>query len=272
MAGNFRIGTCSFTAKGWERAFYPPKLPASEQLAYYATQFDTLEIDSTFYRPPSRSTVDNWYRRTPDGFTFALKMPRSITHDNVLVDCDSDVAQFLDAIEGLKEKLGPVLVQFPYFNRSAFDGPGEFVRRLDAFLHSLPAGFKFSVEIRNQWWLPAVRPVLADRGIPLALIDHPWMPRPSELERRTDPVTGAFTYVRLLGDRKTIEQQTLVWERPIVDRRQEIAEWIRLCRKLRSRGVDLYIYVNNHYSGFAPATVRDFVDAWRQDEDSGQAP
>ena len=98
------------------------------------------------------------------------------------------------------------------------------------------------------------------------------MPRPAELERRADPVTGAFTYVRLLGDRKAIEERTLVWDRAIVDRRHEIAEWIRLCQRLRSRGVDLFVYINNHYSGFAPATVRDFVDAWTRDAANEDAP
>lgn len=261
-----RIGTCSFTAKGWERSFYPPTLPASEQLAYYATQFDTLEIDSTFYRPPSRSTVENWHRRTPAGFTFALKMPRIITHDKVLVACEADLTEFLSAAEALREKLGPVLIQFPYFNKQAFDGPREFVARLGRFLDSLPRDFRFAVEIRNQWWLPSIRSLLADRAVPLALIDHPWMPRPSELARRIDPATGPFAYVRLLGDRKAIEEQTVVWDKVIVDRSAEVAEWVRLCRKVKTRGVELYVYVNNHYSGFAPATVRDFVDAWKREE------
>jgi Uncharacterized conserved protein len=264
METMLRIGTCSFTAPGWERAFYPPGLPASEQLSYYATQFDTLEIDSTFYRSPSRSTVENWARRTPAGFTFALKMPRAITHDKVLVECDAGLAQFLSVAEALREKLGPILIQFPYFNKSVFDGPQAFVQRLGPFLQALPSGFRFAVEIRNQWWLPAVRSLLADHGVPLALIDHPWMPRPSELERRVDPVTGPFTYVRLLGDRKGIEEQTKVFEKVVVDRRREIDEWVSLCRRLRHRGVDLYVYINNHYSGFAPANIRDFVDAWNR--------
>lgn len=90
------------------------------------------------------------------------------------------------------------------------------------------------------------------------------MPRPSELERRVDPVTGPFSYIRLLGDRKGIEKQTKVFEKVVVDRRREIDEWVALCRKLRKRRVDLYVYINNHYSGFAPANIRDFIDAWNR--------
>ena len=71
-----RIGTSAFTAEGWEGTFYPKGIAAREQLTYYATQFDTVELDNTFYRTPASSTVKGWYAKTPPGFVFAAKVPQ----------------------------------------------------------------------------------------------------------------------------------------------------------------------------------------------------
>jgi uncharacterized protein YecE (DUF72 family) len=81
-----RIGTSAFRAEGWEGTFYPKGIAAREQLSYYATQFDTVELDNTFYRTPAISTVRGWYAKTPPGFTFAAKVPQVITHEKVLVE------------------------------------------------------------------------------------------------------------------------------------------------------------------------------------------
>jgi uncharacterized protein YecE (DUF72 family) len=78
-----RIGTSSFTASGWKGTFYPEGVPEREYLTYYATKFDTVEVDSTFYRSPSVSTVKGWNAKTPRGFVFAAKVPQVITHDNL---------------------------------------------------------------------------------------------------------------------------------------------------------------------------------------------
>jgi hypothetical protein len=91
-----RVGTSSFTAEGWETAFYPSGLKDADRLTYYATKFDTLEIDATFYRTPSRTTVQGWYRKTPADFLFALKVPQVVTHEKVLVDAHADLKVFLD--------------------------------------------------------------------------------------------------------------------------------------------------------------------------------
>src|ERR1700733_1804109 len=79
-----RIGTCAFTANGWNGMFYPKGLPSSENLAYYSQHFDTVELDTTLYGPPSIATVKNWYSKTPKGFIFAAKFPQTITHKKVL--------------------------------------------------------------------------------------------------------------------------------------------------------------------------------------------
>jgi uncharacterized protein YecE (DUF72 family) len=111
-----RIGTSSFTADGWDRAFYPSGLQDRDRLTFYATKFDMVEVDATFYRIPARTTVKGWYAKTPTNFTFALKVPQAITHEKCLVDCDDDLKLFLDTAGELREKLGPMVFQFAYFN------------------------------------------------------------------------------------------------------------------------------------------------------------
>src|SRR5277367_3088890 len=119
-AGKIHLGTSAFTAAGWEGAFYPAGMKPAEYLTYYATKFDTVEVDSTFYRTPAASTVTGWNRKTPEGFIFAAKVPQEITHEKVLLDCDEELKEFVRVMELLGDKLGPMLFQFPYFNRSTF--------------------------------------------------------------------------------------------------------------------------------------------------------
>ena len=198
-----RIGTSAFTAEGWEGTFYPKGIAAREQLSYYATQFDTVELDNTFYRTPAISTVRGWYAKTPPGFIFAAKVPQVITHEKVLVDCEEDLKHFLESMDELREKLGPLLFQFGYFNKAKFKSGAEFLARLKPFLKKLPSGYKFAVEIRNKYWLDArFAETLREHGVALALIDQSWMPRPWEMKEKFDLITADFTYVRWLGDRK----------------------------------------------------------------------
>src|SRR4029077_8250507 len=109
-----------------------------DYLTYYATKFNTVEVDSTFYRTPSAAVVSGWARKTPDDFVFALKTPQVITHERVCLDCDEEFAEFVKVADLLGEKLGPILLQFGYFNKSAFKSLDEFLARLKPFLKKLP--------------------------------------------------------------------------------------------------------------------------------------
>jgi uncharacterized protein YecE (DUF72 family) len=254
-----RIGTSAFTAEGWEGTFYPKGIPPREQLSYYATQFDTVELDNTFYRTPALSTVKGWYAKTPSGFIFAAKVPQVITHEKVLVDCDEDLKRFLETMEALGEKLGPLLFQFGYFNKSKFASGAEFLARLKAFLKRLPKGFQYAVEIRNKYWLDAkFADLLREHGVALALIDQSWMPRPWEMKEKFDLITADFTYVRWLGDRKGIEEQTKTWDKTILDRHEDLGHWAELFRQFVARNLKIFAYANNHYAGHGPGTVRLF--------------
>ncbi len=265
QAADIRVGTSAFTAAGWPGTFYPDGLPAAEYLSHYAQHFDTVEVDSTYYRIPSEAMVRNWYARTPEGFLFTAKAPQTITHENVLVDCEDDLARFLEVMGGLREKLGPILFQFPYFNRQKFAKVDAFLERLAPFLAQLPKKQRFALEIRNKNWLvPSLLDLLRKHRVALALIDHPWMPRPTEILARMDPITSDFTYIRWLGDRKGIEEETKTWDKTIVNRKRELEEWVEACRKFNQRHIAIFAFANNHYAGHAPATVRLFWELWKK--------
>jgi uncharacterized protein YecE (DUF72 family) len=254
-----RLGTSAFTAAGWEGSFYPQGMKPADYLSCYAEHFNSVELDNTFYRAPSKTVVEGWARKTPDSFVFAAKVPQVITHEKVLVDCDAEFSQFVETMDVLGNKLGPLLFQFGYFNKNAFSGVNDFLARLRPFLKKLPVDHKFAVEIRNKNWLvPQFADALRERGVALALIDQSWMPRPAQWFEKLDPITAAFTYVRWLGDRKGIEEQTKVWDKVIVDRRAELSEWADILGKVRKRKIQIFAYANNHYAGHGPATVEMF--------------
>jgi uncharacterized protein YecE (DUF72 family) len=260
-----RLGTSAFTAAGWPGTFYPEGLPEREYLPYYATKFDTVEVDSTFYRIPALTTVEGWHSKTPKGFLFAAKIPQRITHEKVLVDCEEEFTEFLKVMDALGEKLGPLLLQFGYFNKKVFVGVNDFLARLKPFLKRLPKGHRFAVEIRNKNWLvPQFVEALRERGVALVLIDQSWMPRPAAWFEKFDPITVDFTYVRWLGDRKGIEQQTKVWDKIIVDRSAELAEWVDVLKTVHKRKIQILAFANNHFAGFGPGTIEQFRELWRR--------
>ena len=269
-----RIGSCSFTATGWETAFYPPRLKKTDYLGYYATQFDTLEVDSTFYGAPRKATAERWYRVTPPDFLFALKAPQIITHEKRLLDVNVELAEFLANIEPLAEKLGAVLFQFPYFSREAFEDSASFVSRLRPFLQSLPADLPRAIEIRNSAWLhPRLSDCLNQTRTALALVDLPRMPRPADwLDTVAALPEVPLDYIRLIGDRHAIEQQTRVWDKTVVDRNAELADWAKVIRRMGGGGRRRFVYVNNHYAGHAPATVRTLRELLAENRTDSRDP
>jgi uncharacterized protein YecE (DUF72 family) len=261
------IGTSAFTATGWQGSFYPPGMHSSEYLTHYAKTFRTVEVDSTFYATPSASTVTAWCEKTPADFVFAAKVPQIITHDKALLDCDKEFDEFITRMNLLGDKLGPLVLQLPYFSRAQFKDVNEFLPRLRFFLkklHDLP--LKFVVEIRNRRWLDhRFADVLREYGVALALTDTSFVPRPWEINEPFDMVTADFVYVRWLGDRKAIESQTMTWDKTIIDRTDDLEHWAKLFRQFMRRDLKIYAYANNHYAGNGPGTVRLFWDVWKRE-------
>jgi len=265
-----RLGTSSWSSQDWVGVFYPAGTAPADFISEYAKHFDTVEVDSTFYRTPSPAMVRNWAARTPDGFLVAAKFPQVITHEKVLVDCASEVSEFLKAMDLLGDKLGPLLIQFPYFNKQAFPQPHDFLLRLSNFLEQLPKDRAFAVELRNKYWInDRLLDLLRARNVALALIDHPWMTPVQQLVARQDVVTANFAYLRWLGDRKGIEERTQRWDKIIIDRTREMETWIPIIRALLKRGINILGFFNNHYAGFAPGSIKLFREMWERLRDSG---
>jgi uncharacterized protein YecE (DUF72 family) len=258
-----RIGASSFSAKGWVGPFYPAGTKPADFLQRYAERYNTVEVDSTFYASPAPSTVIGWRDKTPENFVFALKIPQEITHGRVLENCEEPCREFFQAVDLLGHKLGPLLFQFGYFPPTIFQTLEEFLARLLPFLDSLPKGYKFAVEIRNRDWLvPQFADALRERNIALALVDQAWMPPIARWFEKFDPITADFAYVRLLGDRTGIEKLTKTFDATVMDRSKDIAHWTDVCQQIVRRGIQTYVYVNNHYGGFAPADIDKFLSRW----------
>jgi len=142
----FRIGTSGFSYKEWRGSFYPKDLPAAGMLSFYASRLDTVEINNTFYRMPTRDLLEKWAAEVPDSFTFVLKASQRITHRKRLKEAGEEIGYFLETAAVLGARLGPVLFQTPPNFRK--DLP-----RLQAFLEQLPAGTRAAFEFRHESWL-----------------------------------------------------------------------------------------------------------------------
>jgi len=131
-----RIGTSGWHYKHWLGPFYPAHLRPKDMLAWYMERFDTVELNNSFYHLPARETFEGWRRATPASFCFAVKGSRYITHRKKLNDPASAVARFMEPVESLGDKLGPILFQLP-------PRWGCNLPRLNAFLDSLPPSHGF---------------------------------------------------------------------------------------------------------------------------------
>ena len=163
------LGTSGWSYADWEGTLYPEALPSASRLAEYVKHFATVEIDSTFYGTPRRSTVEKWREIAPEGFLFAAKFPQEMTHERNLVGCRGRGRKLRAARwPGSRDRLGPLLLQLP--PSFAVEGMGV----LEDFLKRLPQGFRYAVEVRHRSWLGSDLPeMLRERGAALTLIDYP---------------------------------------------------------------------------------------------------
>lgn len=265
MSAHLRLGSCSWTAKGWLGGFYPSGTKPADFITHYATRYDTVEIDATFYAVPAESTVLGWRDKTPEGFLFAAKAPQAITHDKFLKDCVPGLKHFVKTMSLLGDKLGPILFQFPYYAKRTGVTQDDFIARFSEFSKALAdtGDVRFAVEVRNKTWLNEyLFDLLRERNVALALIDHPWMARPATLFKDAHIFTSDFLYVRWLGDRKGIEKVTKVWSDTVVDRSSDVAQWVPGIKKALDKQMDVFGYVNNHYAGHSPDTIALIEDAF----------
>lgn len=257
-----RLGTCSWSTRDWIGKVYGADTKAADYIQEYAQRFNTVEVDSTFYGTPRRTTVEGWRDRTPADFVFAAKAPQVITHEKFLENCEKELAEFLNTMEALESRLGPLVFQFPYYAKKRQVTQDEFLRRLGPFLKQLPDSHgRWVVEVRNKAWINRrLTDLLAEYQVTLALIDHPWMHRPGQLAAIDEIATGPFAYIRWLGDRYAIEKITTTWGEHVLDRRADLEQWVPVVQKLVALGKPVFGYINSHYSGYAPGDVEALSD------------
>jgi uncharacterized protein YecE (DUF72 family) len=264
MAGSIHIGTSGWSYDDWVGPFYPAGTKPGDYLAYYAQRYHVVEVDSTFYRAPSARMVSGWATRVPEQFGFALKMPRTITHEKILAGCDAEMKEILPVFGLLGFKLRSVLLQFGYFNRSAFSGPKPFLERLAAFFARYADQLPLACEIRNKNWLTdEYFALLRKHHVAAALVEHAWLPPIDALIEQCDVITGPYVYVRLIGDREGIEKITTTWDKEVVDRTADLRRIAGTIRRIAQQ-TDVYTFVNNHYAGHGPATCRALREACAQ--------
>ena len=246
MPAAIRIGTQGWNYKDWVGPFYPGGTRPADYLAVYARAFDSVEVDSTFYAIPPASTLRGWSDRTPPGFLFSLKLPQEITHEARLRDTTGTTELFFERARELEDKLGPTLVQLP----PDFE-PTELAA-LAAFLERLPHDLPVAIEFRHRGWMEErTYALLREHQVALALVEGKWIPRRTMLALADRP-TASFSYVRWIGpDRELVD-----FSRVQIDRARELESWRDAVNNL-AKHVDMIVgYVNNHYAGHSPATVR----------------
>lgn len=242
------------TKAAGERVFYPRGTKSGEMLEIYARAFETIEVDSTFYAIPPGSAVENWFKKTPGDFTFALKMPREITHDRSLSEKSFPaLEEFCERVSLLEKKLAAVLIQMP----PQFDGTKENARNLRNFLARLPEEIRFAVEFRNREWLiDWTFEELEKTSVALCLVEGGWIPREMMLDAIGKLKTD-FAYIRFMGER-----DLTTFDRIVRPQDAALQIWREEIGKIKAK--DIYIYFSNFYEGFAPESVNKFREMFGQ--------
>jgi len=266
--GAVHLGTSSWSAPGWVGPFYPLGTRPKAFLAHYAREFTAVEVDSTYYRVPTLSAVEGWRERTPPEFRMCAKFPREVVHGgegrtpDPRAVLEGDTARrvterFLGVLSTLGERRGPLLLQFPWFSRDAFQCLEAFLPRLDAFLGRVQGGGRIAVEVRNQEWLrPPLLELLRGHDAGLALADLPRMEHPDTAPQGLDLRTSDFLYVRLIGDRWETERLTSSFDEVVVDRSERIVRWAEWLAPASARATETFAFANNHFAGHGPASAR----------------
>jgi uncharacterized protein YecE (DUF72 family) len=227
--GSVRIGTSGWNYKHWVATFYPAGTRQQQQLQYYVGHFDSVEINNSFYRMPSKEKLAAWRDATPENFLFAIKGSRYITHMKKLKDVSYGVNWLLDNVSVLGKKLGPILFQLPpVWNLN--------VERLTEFLELLPADHRFAIEFRNiSWYDDEVYNVLTAHNVAFCIY---------ELNGHLSPlqVTADFVYVRLHGPGGKYQGS---YSNAV------LRGWAKTIQTWIQSGKDVYVYFDNDQEGYA---------------------
>jgi len=226
----------------WVNNFYSKNSRPESFLEEYSKIFETVEVNSSFYKVPSVSVLEKWKTQTGSNFIFSLKVPKKVTHSKSIIENLDYLDYFLENIKVLKSNLGPVLFQFSYsFKFESFDG-------LKNLVSVLPESYRYAIEIRNKSWLDdRFYCFLEDNNICLVFSDIPWL--------KVDKITADFVYFRLEGNRKKIDGTKGVIEQ---DKTNEIEG---LAKKIMSHeeGSECFVYFSKYFSGHSPSDAKKLL-------------
>jgi uncharacterized protein YecE (DUF72 family) len=229
--GSIWLGTSGFSYKEWRPAFYPAELPERQFLKYYAARFNSVEIDSTFYRMPNAKTIDGWKSATGEDFRFCLKATQQITHREQLRLPSPALDYLLGIVARLERRLGLILYQLPPFLRCDLE-------RLETFLSFLPGTIRSAIEFRHDsWFRRETYDLLHGHDVALCIHDAEDHVTPLEL-------TASFTYLRL---RRTEYDPAL------------LSEWQHRIHDWAAGGRDVYAYIKHEASPVAPLIAQEFA-------------
>ncbi len=226
-------GTSGWSYKHWKDVFYPAEVRPSGYLEYYLTKFSCVELNASFYHLPKESTVEGWVRRTPDNFRFCPKLSRFITHQKRLAGCEEALDRFMELFEGMKNRLGPLLIQLP--PGMTFDGP--LIMDFLDLLGKYSGRHRFALEVRHPSWITdSFFELLRQHQVAFVIADSggrfPFH----------EAVTSDFVYLRFHGPENLYasdyDESTLQWYA------EKIAEWLR-------SDLEVWVFFNNDYHGYA---------------------
>ena len=223
------IGTSGWQYPDFSQRFYPENLKKTAQLSFYAHQFPTVEINSTFYHLPKEKTVKNWQAKVPEDFVFAVKASRYITHMKNLLEPEQSLPKFYERIDSLGDKCGPILFQLP--PHWEID-----VERLKNFLNHLPQDHQHAIEFRNPTWFKnIIYKLLSEHHIAMCIYDFNY---------RQSPImkTADFIYIRLHGPGRAYHDPYDF---------DSLGLWSNRIKGWLDSQMDVYCYFDNTHRGYA---------------------
>lgn len=272
------IGTCSWKYDSWQGIIYPDIKPFN-YLYEYSHHFRSVEVDQWFWSLfdgavpvlPKLSIVREYGESVPSDFVFCVKVPNSITLTHYYKKQKSDpfrpnshflslelMEEFLKRLEPIQSKLGPLIFQFEYLNKAKMSGLGEFLDRFGRFVEELPSGYHYCLESRNPNYLKDdYFAFIKANPVSHVFLQGYYMPSVFELYNRHREKIVDKSVIRLHGpDRKAIEKETgKIWSRIVQPKDKELQALGEMISDMQSRGVQPFIYVNNHFEGSAPRTI-----------------
>ena len=236
---NLRIGCTGWSYQGWIGPFYPKNLEITNYLKHYSSVFDTTEINSTFYRIPTKAMSKKWYDDTPTNFTFTAKIPKSITHDGRLKP-GPYLDQFLNSIKPLGQKMKVLVIQLPPSLSFKESKPN-----LEKMVKHLPKDYRYAIEGRHSsWFADESYKFLSESNLCLVWNEVDGVNNPAHL-------TTDFVYMRLVGDRSITEEEFGTMQK---DRTELIQTWANRIKSIKNTTFGI-LMVNNHFEGFGPETA-----------------